>query len=199
MAGTALTLCLAIIYYYITIIPCYLSIIRIICLLLSIIVLLHSASLCEGTHLECRHGVGVGSQWTSLRVVWTIATRIARDPHMVSQRWCDVGDVCPWPCANQTLRSNGCTWNPPPAGHLPLREPCLQHAMPAYRYQRRRSLCSSSSISSQLLCNYGGLPRFTPSNYKFCNTQKRADKCKESQFMVFYNSFAIQVKLNHDC
>jgi hypothetical protein len=52
---------------------------------------------------------------------------------------------------------------------------------------------------SQLLCNYGGLPRFTPSNYKLCNTQKRVDKCKKSQCMVSYNSFAIQVRLNHDC
>ncbi len=37
-----------------------------------------------------------------------------------------------------------------------------------------------SSSPESTICNYGGLPRFTPSNYEFCNTQKRADKCKES-------------------
>jgi hypothetical protein len=33
---------------------------------------------------------------------------------------------------------------------------------------------------SQLLGIYGGLPRFTPSNYKIWKKQKRADECQQS-------------------
>ncbi len=85
-----------IIYYYFWIILYYLCIISIVC----IVVYLSRGRRNSPRVPLCQQGVGAGSQWTGLRVVWKTATRIARDPHMGSQCWCDVGDVCPWPHAN---------------------------------------------------------------------------------------------------
>ncbi len=41
----------------------------IICVLYALFVLLSMCRVFEGTHLEGRHGVGAGSQWTGLRVL----------------------------------------------------------------------------------------------------------------------------------